>query len=187
MCATLGTRVARRAAGAGLGIVTVLLLAGCGGTTTIPTSTPVGSTATPGTVPTATATPTSAAAQPTCPLTQAQVDQAFGQTLPGPQAPLNAYEVCVFGQATPGNYHVVTISVYNPATLAGFGTSASDYLQSNRGSTAVTVPNVGVAAFIKGDDIWVQTPDQAVLDIGADFVVTHAALQAAAVAAIPQV
>ncbi len=128
-----------------------------------------------------------AVAQPTCPLTQVQVDQAFGETLPGPLAPLNAYEVCVFGQATPGNYHVVTVSVYNAATLAGFGSTASAYLQSNRGTTAVSVPNVGVAAFIKGGDIWVQTPDQAILDIGSDFVVTNAELQAAAVAALPRV
>jgi hypothetical protein len=188
MRATLGKRVARPVAGTTLAVVTVLLLGSCGGATDGPTSPAGGTTATPGTVPSPSVIPTTQpAAQPTCPLTQAQVDQAFGQTLPGPQAPLNAYEVCVFGQAAPGNYHVVTVSVYNAATLAGFGSSASSYLESNRGPTAVTVPNVGVAAFIKGGDIWVETPDQAILDIGADFVVTHAALQAAATAALPQV
>jgi hypothetical protein len=186
MRATRTARVGLRAAG--LAVVTTVLLAGCGGTPSNPATPPGGSTAVPSISPSPSATPTAqAVAQPTCPLTQAQVDQAFGETLPGPLAPLNSYEVCVFGRATPGNYHVVTISVYNAATLAGFGSTASAYLQSNRGTTAVTVPNVGVAAFIKGGDIWVQTPDQAVLDIGSDFVVTPAALEAAAVAALPRV
>ena len=185
MRATRATRAGRRAAG--LAVVATILLTGCGGSPGSPTP-PGGSTAAPSISPSPTATPTAqTVAQPTCPLTQAQVDQAFGQTLPGPLAPLNAYEVCVFGRATPGNYHVVTISVYNAATLAGFGSTASAYLQSNRGTTAVTVPNVGVAAFIKGGDIWVQTTDQAVLDIGSDFVVTPAELEAAAVAALPRV
>lgn len=123
-------------------------------------------------------------AQPTCPLTQAQVEQAFGQSLPGPQPPLNAYQVCVFGQTTPGNYHVVTIAEYTVAALTGMGSSAAAYLQANRQPDAVDVPGIGVAAYVQGDNIWVQTPQQGILNIGADFVVDATALTAAATAAL---
>lgn len=129
----------------------------------------------------------SPAKAPKCPLTSTQVSAAVGEKLPGPKAPLNAYETCVFGRSRPGNYHVLQISVYTPATLKSFGSSAAAYLKQNRQPSASTVKGVGTKAYVQGTDIWAGSRSGAVLDIGADFVISKAALVKLARAALPKV
>lgn len=135
-----------------------------------------------------TSTPRANAATPTrCPVTAAEVRAAFGQPLAGPKRPLNAYEVCVFGRTTPGNYRIVQVSVYTAAILKSLGSSATAYLKSNKQPGAKTVAHVGVEAFVQGEDIWLRTRSGSVIDIGADFVVTPASLVRIARAAAARV
>jgi hypothetical protein len=116
------------------------------------------------------------AAKPKCPVTSAQMSAAFGEPLAGPKPPLNSGEACVFGRTKPGNYHVVQITVYSAATLRGDGSSAAAYLKGNRQPGATNAPGVGAEAFVQGTDIWARSPKGAIIDIGADFVVSKSAL-----------
>jgi hypothetical protein len=113
-------------------------------------------------------------------VTSAEVSAAFGRTLPGPLAPLNSYEVCVFGHAQPGNYTIVRVTIYTPDILHSLGGSADTYFHDNGGPGATTVSGIGQKAYVKGVDIWVLTQNGSVLDIGANFVATKSQLEAIA-------
>lgn len=122
-------------------------------------------------------TATKSAAHRSCPVTDAEVQHAFGWHLKGPKPPLNAYEACVFRLNRPAQKLVAQVTVYTTATLQTLGTTARAYMHGNRQPNATTVHGLGVEAFVQETDVWVRTGTGDVLDIGTNFTVKSSALE----------
>ena len=111
-----------------------------------------------------------------CPTTAAEVTAAFGEKLVGPKPALNAYDVCVFDSANKSLFDVVEISIFTPANLKVMHSSAKKYMTASRHPEAKAVSGLGLQAYIQDDNVFIRTSAGEVLDVGANFPASRAAL-----------
>ena len=139
----------RHPGAAGIGLLSVLLLAACGASSTTAPSTSSPSTAAGTSKPSSSAaTPTSAAAavSTTCP-TSAEIATLTGTTFPAPQqASSTGYLLCSYNDTTSGANLVIGVTAA-PGSSASTLKIAVDTLASAANVTASSVSGFGSAAY----------------------------------------
>ena len=137
----------RHPGAAGIGLLSVLLLAACGASSTTAPSTSSPSTAAGTSKPSSSAaTPTSAAVSTTCP-TSAEIATLTGTTFPAPQqASSTGYLLCSYNDTTSGANLVIGVAAA-PGSSASTLKIAVDTLASAANVTASSVSGFGSAAY----------------------------------------
>jgi hypothetical protein len=137
----------RHPGAAGIGLLSVLLLAACGASSTTAPSTSSPSTAAGTSKPSSSAaTPTSAAVSTTCP-TSAEIATLTGTTFPAPQqASSTGYLLCSYNDTTSGANLVIGVTAA-PGSSASTLKIAVDTLASAANVTASSVSGFGSAAY----------------------------------------
>jgi hypothetical protein len=139
--------ILRHPGAAGIGLLSVLLLAACGASSTTAPSTSSPSTAAGTSKPSSSAaTPTSAAVSTTCP-TSAEIATLTGTTFPAPQqASSTGYLLCSYNDTTSGANLVIGVTAA-PGSSASTLKIAVDTLASAANVTASSVSGFGSAAY----------------------------------------